>query len=234
MRPLSILAALLLTASPATAGAIVNISTYWSVAESHIAPLPSGVTISCLNAAAFLSGCYGGINLFAINDTGQLQTFDVTAKQGFHIDNPLGETAMLNFNYSAFNRGSVGVAVDDPTLENAAFSSFMSGDYHSCDTAIPSYGTYSASACGVQSPDFSGGLIYSNASGDFWENSRITASLFGIGAQDEQALDAQSAFAARLVAPEEQTVPIPEPATMSMFAAALLAAFVWRQKRRFA
>lgn len=253
MRPLAILAALLLTASPATAGAIVHVSAFWEI--TPIAA-PEGVLFSCVGESfkSYSGGCGGSLSLFYTEDQGVQQNLRATSFGGLrlkNVSNPTRGPLAFRTAFSSFNSGGpqVGASVTNPDVEVASFASAMWGDLgmndrHACSTAIPGYGTFSETSCGVWSPDFStdmrGAFIPAiGASVDFMETISITASLFGIG-DSPLALDAPSVFAARLAAPEVQTSEIaeiseiPEPATMPMFAAAFLAAFMWWQKRKVA
>ncbi len=152
-------------AAPAAAAPFVDIRAAWGATPTEWAPLPEGLTFGCWgDASAGPGGC--GRSLTLSDTVTTSGTSGASALGGVVITNTSGQTvngfAVINVWFSAFNPGGpeVGLGIDDPSTQWAAFTSNVSGDVsdaHACAVGYRgSYGTqFSATTCGVAAPDFS-------------------------------------------------------------------------------
>lgn len=245
MKRLAIFISLLLTASPATAAAIVNVEAFWYIAPVK---LQDGISVSCIgDSRLYSSGCWGELGLSDTEDQGarQLRVKSIGGLRLMNVAGSLPGELLMNISFSSFSTNSIGVRITDPDTERAAFSSMLwgdlwSGDQHSCDTAVSGDGTFSRTACGVHVPDFStvGRTVQMPGVGtgvDFMETLEITADLFGTGGVPvtaDGAVASATRFELRSEAEPPEIAQISEPGTLAMFGAAGLLAILSRQRKQ--
>lgn len=187
------------------------------VSSNHLTALPGGVTIVCTGTAYAdgAGGCMDRRSASVSSSNGTLISQTVDVLGGIQLHNgaamDYGGTFVFHTKYSSFNPGGpdFGSSVDDSSSEYASFFAVISGpgafDLHGCNLSKGGgTGSGGGRTCGVAAPDFSWGqaVLGPLASG--------------------QTADADYNIYINVAA--QGTDPVPEPATIGMFAAGWLGA----------
>jgi hypothetical protein len=140
--------------------------------ETQSASLPAGVMLSCVGTAHSdgVGGCTDKRSASVTSSNGALVTQTIDALGGLQLHNAsvtsYGGSFVFTTKYSSFNPGGpdIGIRVDDPATEYAAFFTVVSGpgafDLHGCDLQHrggPPGGGGGPGTCGVAAPGFNWG-----------------------------------------------------------------------------